>query len=244
MESAPFAILKAGWVFVFVSAAAQHPRPAAERGIISVAPSGVYRQGDFQAPEKTLAKTRLANTLGRLRVQDTPGRKASAMSEQDTPSTAGRKVECKAALDPILRYHIIPGVMLLGFGIYCLVDATILAKYPYTPLSEDLNAWSTWALNFYGQFIFTTAGIIVLLWGLLKWRRVLVADDNGIGYAGKEKLPWSEIEKLDAGQLKSKGILYLDHPDGTLTLDNWKLKNFRELVAVVERNVPDEKQTT
>ena len=70
-------------------------------------------------------------------------------------------------------------------------------------------------------------------------RRVMVADEQGIGWANRPKTPWSKIRKLDASDLADKQILRLETDEGkTIVLDNYKLKNFKELVAAVEARVP------
>ena len=79
-----------------------------------------------------------------------------------------------------------------------------------------------------------------------RWRRPLYEaglighyDELGIGYLGKPKIPWSEVTGLDAAELQDKQILHLLHNQGQkLTLDGYKLKNFKELVAFVESRVP------
>ena len=87
-----------------------------------------------------------------------------------------------------------------------------------------------------------TLGVLLVIVGIRMLRRVLVADSAGIGYLGKDKLPWDQIDKLDASQFKNKGILILLAGEGARTrrlkLDSWKLKNFRDLVAFVEAHVP------
>jgi hypothetical protein len=71
--------------------------------------------------------------------------------------------------------------------------------------------------------------------------RKLIADEEGMGYAGKQKIHWSEFKRMDASQLK-KGLLYLYYgPDEKkLTLDSWKLKNYKPLIEFVEAHIPRE----
>ncbi len=161
------------------------------------------------------------------------------MNQTDEQPT-GNQVKCQPSKDPAVRLFIL-AAMLIGFGIYCFVDAYILDKYPYKPLDEDLSAWCNWALNHFGAFVFTAMGLVPFIWGIAFLRKRLVADEEGIGYEGKQKIEWGRIEQLDASQLKAKGILYLHYDGRKLKLDSWKLRNFRELVAWVENHVPKEK---
>ncbi len=161
------------------------------------------------------------------------------MNQTNDRPTSNR-VECPPSKDPPVRLFIL-AAMLIGFGIYCFVDAYIRDKYPYKPISEDFSAWCNWALNHYGAFVFTIAGLVPLVWGIAFLRRLLVADEEGIGYEGKQKITWDKVQQLDASRLKAKGILYLYYDDHKLKLDSWKLKNFRNLVAWVENHVPQEK---
>ncbi|OPZ92512.1 MAG: hypothetical protein BWY73_00766 [candidate division TA06 bacterium ADurb.Bin417] len=149
-----------------------------------------------------------------------------------------RTVECRPARDPAVRLGILTA-LLLGFGLYCIHDAFLTDKYPYVPAGQDINAFGAWAFNFFGSFAFTAGGVVVLGFLGRYLRRRLVADAEGIGYAGSEKVAWSDIARLDASELKTKGILRLHYgPDKVLTLDSWKLQNFRDLVVVVESRTP------
>ncbi len=148
------------------------------------------------------------------------------------------QVECTATRETAVRMFII-AAMLLGLGAYCVYDGYIVDKYPYKPFDEDINAWATWAFNQYGPYVFIPAGLIVIFFAIRSLRRRLIADDDGIGYAGKDKIPWGQITALDASVLQSKQILYLRHgQDKKLALDGYKLNNFRDLVAFIEERVP------
>jgi hypothetical protein len=151
-----------------------------------------------------------------------------------------QRVEARAAKDPAVRMFIF-AAMLLGFGIWFFLDGHVHNKYPYTPFSESVNAWSKWALNYLGPFVLIPAGLVVVVWGVLFLRRVLVADQDGIGYAGKEKILWDQIARADASRLQSKGILYLHSEGKKLTLDSWKLQDFRNLIAFVENHIPPDR---
>jgi len=130
----------------------------------------------------------------------------------------------------------------VGIGVWCFLDR---GNYPYAPFDKDINKWSGWAFNHGMAIIGPVIGLIVFAWVIMFLRRKLVADAEGIGYVGRKKIPWSAVDELDAAELKDKGILYLRHSDGkTMKLDGWKLTDFRELVALAEKNVPAEKQKT
>ncbi len=162
----------------------------------------------------------------------------------ESPPPSPQRVEARATKDPAVRLFIASG-MFLAFGLWCIYEAHILGKYEYKPFSEDINAWSSWVLNYCGPFVFIPVGLVLLIWGLVSLRRRVVADDAGIGYAGKNKIAWDAITEIDAGRLKAKGILYLHHGEnGILKLDSWKLTNFRELVTLVEQKVPRERMKT
>ena len=91
--------------------------------------------------------------------------------------------------------------------------------------------------------LFVPVGLILFGMGVAYLKRRLIADETGIGYAGKEKIAWNAITELDSEKLKSKGILYLRYGSGkSLTLDSWKLTNFRDLVTLIENKVPQKSQ--
>ncbi len=156
--------------------------------------------------------------------------------------TQPQQIECRATKDPAVRLFIAAG-MLLALGIYCFVDAFIRDMYPHKPFAEDMNAWMVWAFNYFGPFVFIPPGLALTIWGVMFLKRKCVADAEGISYAycNKEKLPWSNVTRLDASQIK-KGILDLYYNDDRkLRLDSWKLTNFKTLIAIVEQNVPKDK---
>ena len=149
-------------------------------------------------------------------------------------------VECSAAKDPAVRLFIVAG-MALGAGIYCGVDHFIRKMYPY-PDPYELNAYLKYIFNHYGTFVFSMSGIILFVWAIVFLRRKLVADEEGIGYVGKEKISWNSVISLDSSQLADKGVLRLVHKAGggqkTLKLCSWKLQNFRSLVLLLENKAP------
>lgn len=162
------------------------------------------------------------------------------MSERAQSQEAPTKVECPAAKDPAVRLFILAG-MLLAIGTWCFVDGYVRHKFPWNPdgtINEKLN----YLFNHVGGIAFPILALVPLIWGVVVLRRRLVADEEGIGYVGKEKVPWSAVTSLGTAKLADKGILHLHYKaaEGTkrLVLDKWKLQNFRELVELVEAKTP------
>ena len=145
------------------------------------------------------------------------------------------RVESKPARDPAVRAFAV-AAMLIGFGIYCMLD---YKNYPYVPLSESLDKFFTWALNWYGQFVFTAVGAVFAVWAGVHLSRTVVADEEGIGNAGGLQLKWQDVESVDASKLQSKQILRLNYSDGSIKLYGWRRQNFRELVAFIDAHLPD-----
>jgi hypothetical protein len=158
------------------------------------------------------------------------------MNESAAPAKDDR-VECPASKDPAVRLFII-AAMMLAFAAWTIYDAYVARKYPY-PDPYELNAYLKHLFNHGAAFVLVPLGVLAIGLGLRSLRRVLVADAEGIGYVGKQKIPWSGVARMDASLLKEKGILRLYHGEsGRLTLDSWKLGNFKALVAFVEQHVP------
>jgi len=161
------------------------------------------------------------------------------MNDTSTETQPSR-VECRAAKDPAVRLFILAG-MLIGFGVWCFAD---MNKYPRPrePLElKYINEWSSYLFNHGGAYGFTPLGVIPLVWGIVLLKRRLIADEEGIGYAGGRKVAWGKVERLDAARLENKGILDLYHDGGRrLRLDSWKLQNFKDLVKIVEQHLPAE----
>ena len=154
----------------------------------------------------------------------------------DTPeSTDPTQVVCPATRDMAIRMLII-AAMLIGFGAYCFTDWG-KPKYAKPESGQgDVNDWAKYYLTYWGPFVLIPPGVVVLVMAGLAARRKLVADDEGIGYECREKISWSAVTGLDASQLQSKQILHVQHGDGQqLTLDGYKLQNFKDLVAFVEK---------
>jgi len=157
------------------------------------------------------------------------------MNDTPTPAEAD-SILCPAAKDPGIRLFIL-AAMLIAMSIWCISD---MGKYP-RPDPFELNPYLKYAFNHFLPIVLIPMGLVALIWGIVVLRRKLMADGEGIGYAGTDRIPWNEIRNVDASELQSKGILYLRHGGGkTLKLASWKLQNFRDLVAFVERHVPPE----
>ena len=155
------------------------------------------------------------------------------VADPDVP----QRVECPAAKDPAVRLFI-GAAMGLGFAIYCAVDTVDVPK-EWT--FEYFNEAIEYVLHKAGPYVFGIPGVILAACGIRFLRRKLVADEAGIGYVGKEQVPWEKITELDASRLKAKGILTLHTGDGgTLKLCSWKLDNFKALVALIEQKVPQQ----
>ena len=159
------------------------------------------------------------------------------MNETTEPQGVPSTVECRAAKDPAVRMLIL-AAMLLGFGGWCFVDGYV--RHLPEKLA-NINDLATWCLNYVGGVLFPLAGLIVGARMVVFLRRKLLADEKGIGYAGKEKVPWDAFTGMDSSKFKKKGILRLQYASGgtekVLVLDNWKLDNFRELLQLVETKV-------
>lgn len=162
------------------------------------------------------------------------------MNENAEPAKAER-VECAAARDPAIRVFVI-AAMLIGFGAWCFYDAYVKGSYPADKVETFNDALSYW-FNHAGAFVFPALGLIPLVMGAAMLRRRVVADGEGIGFAGKARIAWGDVTRLDASRWDPKGILVLiSADDAKLVLDEWKLDktNFRTLVAFVEQHVPPE----
>ncbi len=157
----------------------------------------------------------------------------------DATSDAGNdaRVVCPAAKDAGMRIFII-AAMLIGVGIWCFADRK---DYPAPKAwdAEHINEAAGHVFNNYGPFLFIPVGAACLLLGLRARRLVLVADDHGVGYVGKDAVPWSAVTGVVDTDLKEKQILCLKlGGDRTLKLDGYKLQNFKALVALVEEMAP------
>ena len=163
------------------------------------------------------------------------------MTDQQAPTDVPTQVTCLPTKDPAVRYFIFAG-MLLGFGLWCAIDAYGKGKYQLPP-DPGINEKATHYLNHYGPFVMIPAGLVFAGIAVRSLRRKLQADQEGIGYAGKAKIPWDKFTGMDSSKLADKGILKLLYGDGDeLVLDSWKLKNLKELVRLVEAKAPPDQQ--
>lgn len=154
------------------------------------------------------------------------------MEENITSPASPTRVDCPPARDPAVRTFIL-AAMLVGFGLWCWSDRR------ETPTNwSDFNKVAAYLMNNYGPFVLLPLGMFFAAKGIVMLRRRLVADAEGIGYVGRETIRWADVTAVDASQLASKGILWLEHKGGKLTLDGWHLQNFKALVAFVEAHVP------
>ena len=151
-------------------------------------------------------------------------------------SSGIERLEAQASKDTAVRLFIV-SAMLIIFGAWCFYEGHIAAVYEYKPFSEDINAWATWALNYYGGFVFVPPGLILAGLAIRSMSRKLVADSEKISYGSRT----SDVTKVDASQLKDKQILDLEvkGDEDLLRLDGYKLQDFKEVVAFVETHVPE-----
>jgi len=149
---------------------------------------------------------------------------------------AAQRVECPAAKDPAVRLFIV-AAMLVGFGVWCALDRKPVSYWT----NGDINKKANYLLNNWGPVLFLPGGLVALVGAISSLRRRLVADEEGIGYAGGKRTRWSDLRRMDAALLEAKGILDLYDADGRrLRLDSWKLTNFKALVAFVEDHLPQD----
>jgi hypothetical protein len=162
------------------------------------------------------------------------------MTDEANSQEIPASVECPATKDPAVRLFIL-AAMMIGIGVWCLLD---MHNYPYKSISEDLNDFFKYAFNHYSPIVLLPLGLLAGLKAVMGLRRRLVADQEGIGYVGRQKISWSAAKSLDSAKLASKGILNITYDTGagerTLVLDSWKMQNFRDLVRLVESKLPSD----
>ena len=168
-----------------------------------------------------------------------------ANQSSESEPTPPEQVVCPASKEPAVRRFIIAAIF-AGFGLWCVMDwHNPKYRRPEDWSFKNINRVAGHVLTHYGPFVLIPAGLVVAAWAALRLRRKMLADGEGIGYAGAEKIAWGQITKLDASRLASKGIVVLHYgQDGALKLDSYFLQNFRDLVALVERKVPADKRAT
>jgi hypothetical protein len=151
------------------------------------------------------------------------------------------RVECRASNDPFVRRLLI-SVMILGGATWITVDHYVMGNYTKR---ADFNDNVAFLFNHYLPFVLAPLGLVLLGRALVEYTRRLVADEKGIGYAGKEPIVWGQITRIDAALLGPKGLLILhytqDGQEKTLKLDSYYFRNFRDIVTLVERYVPADK---
>ena len=154
------------------------------------------------------------------------------MSQNATDPAA--RVEAPAAKDPMVR-RLIVAAMLLGFALYTIYDHYIQGNYQD---GADFNVHWKYLFNHFLPYVIIPPGLAFLIHA----GRKIVADAAGIGLAGKAQIAWADISQVDARPLAAKGWLILHYGQTRqLKLDSYAYKNFRELVAFVERHVPAER---
>jgi len=155
--------------------------------------------------------------------------------QADTPTTTPAKIVCPPAKDPAVRWFIF-AAMAIGLAIWCWIDRQ---PKPTAWNFKHINEIADYLFNNWGPVVFAPLGLIATLAAIRQLKRKLQADEQTITYAG-QSLAWGDIDKIDASKLTSKGIIVLHAADGSrLKLDSWKLQNFKELVAFIERKLPD-----
>jgi len=163
------------------------------------------------------------------------------MNEPSTSdASAPDRVECPASKDPPVRMFAV-AAMLIAFGVYCAYDAFLATEDGEPKYSSEKNA-ASYYFNAVGGVVLPPVGIVALICGLVMLRRKFVADQEGLGYVGKEKVPWSRVSKLvkrGAGRLDVSYDGPGEEEEGVLELDSWKLKHFAELVAFIDAKAPD-----
>lgn len=170
---------------------------------------------------------------------------------QDTPEpqAAGQapsQAEAPAAFDVALRPFIV-AAMTLGFGVWCVIDAYVRNLYPYSKYEEsgNINDYMSFAFNHYAPFVLIPIGLLALVYGIVLLQRKAVADEQGLFKTGHDKIAWNQITRLDASKLASDKSLVIHHGQGqTLVLHGRDHRNFADLVAVIDRYVPEDKRTT
>jgi hypothetical protein len=164
------------------------------------------------------------------------------MTEQTQGQQAPARVVCPASKEAAVRYFIFAAIA-IGLGLYCFYDVHA-GKYPWKD-NMGLNELAGYYFNHWGAVVLPLAGLFPLVLGVLSLRPKLVADEEGIGFAGKEKLPWSAIRAVDASLLADKQLLRLHYDDAgeerVLELASYKFQNFRDFVALLENKVPPAK---
>ena len=167
---------------------------------------------------------------------------ARTQPQSDSPPQQGAdKIVAPPARDPTVRFTIV-ALGAFGLAAWCAYDVFVMGKHPY---GSGVNEFLPWLANWGSIVVMPLVGIAMLAWILRVVRRPAEADAQGVGFVGKPKVAWDRIERIDAPRLKDKGILDLYYDGGRkLTLDSWKLDNFKALVAYIERHLPADVKRT
>ena len=153
----------------------------------------------------------------------------------DTKENAGlTHVTCPPEKDLAIRIFIFAAIM-IGFAVWCYMDRREL---PEAWTLEHINDAAAYLLNNWGPVVLVPIGIIAAVVGFKHLSLTLEADENGIGYVGKEKIAWTDIVEVDASQLKSKGLILVNAGEKKLKLRSGDMENFRELAALIEKSIP------
>jgi hypothetical protein len=148
------------------------------------------------------------------------------------------RIEAPSSSDPFIRKMII-ALVVLGFGIYTIIDHYFLGNFKDDP---DFNLHMKFLFNHYIPYLLVPMGLAILVLAMILRSRRLQADGNGIGYAGKPRIAWNEITKVDATLLAEKGLLTIFYGQGKKwKLDSYNFRNFKAVVAFLEKHVPADK---
>jgi hypothetical protein len=153
----------------------------------------------------------------------------------DDANNKSKSIECPADRDPAVRLLIAAGLCVAGI-VYCLLTPE---PKPEGPLAtKTANEYAKWWLYIYGPWVLGVLTVFLAGYAAMVLRRRIVADDEAITINRKRRVAWSQFVGLDAAELKDKGRLTLRVADGDdVVLDRYKYKNFKELVALVEKKV-------
>ena len=149
------------------------------------------------------------------------------MSQEQIDPAAPEVVECPLATEPLVRSGLIIALV-LGYGLYSIYELAV-GKY------DRATQATYWYFTVACAVLLTPAGLVVVGLLIRRLRRRLVADSEGIGYVGREKIGWADVTKLVIG---GKGLVDLhyqaDGQEEVLTLDSYYLKHYDALMAIVD----------
>jgi hypothetical protein len=169
---------------------------------------------------------------------EAPEAQATEAEAQQAP--APEQVTCPPNKESVVRY-VIYAVILIGLAGWCIYDWSNYPK-PDEPFStETLNGYAGWAFNHFLPFILIPVGLVFVAKAIKTRSTEVKADEEGIS-AGATRIAWADVEKLDASRLKDKQILDLHHCDGVLRLRGLNLVNWKPLVALIDRKIPEDKK--